>query len=74
METIYLSRRNLLTLLSKLDRKREGQWTQCTLIKCDTAHPDFPQTMDEIAVVAVEDDAYYAYRNAGLVHPEDEPT
>lgn len=70
---VYLSRRNLLTLLSKLDRQAEGELTMCTLIKRDTAHPTHPQTMKEIEVVAVEDNVYYANRLAGEVHPKDVP-
>lgn len=33
---VYLSRRNLLTLLSKLDHRVAGQQTECTLIKRDS--------------------------------------
>ena len=33
MEIIYLSRRNLQVLLSKLDRKKAGETSACTLIK-----------------------------------------
>ncbi len=71
METVYLSRRNLLGLISKLDRKKAGEQTFCTLIKNDTQHTKFPQTMEQIAVVAVDDDEYYVERSAGLMHPKD---
>ena len=71
--TVYLSRRNLLTLLSKLDRAAAGEDTQKTIIKNDTQHPKYPQTMPHIAVVAVEDAEYYVDRPAGLVHPLDTP-
>ena len=70
---IYLSRRNLLTLLSKLDRKAQGELTACTIVKRDNQHPIYPQTMKEIDVIAVEDDEYYTDRVAGYVHPRDEP-
>jgi hypothetical protein len=75
MNTLYLSRRNLLTLLSKLDRKAEGEQTQCTVIKNQNPASDkFKQTMVQIAVVAVEDDEYYGAQNrpAGVMHPADE--
>ena len=72
METVYLSRRNLLTLLSKLDRKANGEDTHCTLIKNDNKHPKYPQSMKSISVIAIEDEEYYTERNAGLIHPSDE--
>lgn len=72
MQTVYLSRRNLLTLLSKLDRAERGDQTACTLVKQDTVHPKYPCT-DVIVVTAVEDSDYYEYRSAGEVHPADEP-
>ena len=71
--TVYLSRRNLLTLLSKLDRKALGEDTRCTIQKADNAHPVYPQTMKAINVIAVEDEEYYTHRQAGVVHPGDEP-
>lgn len=72
--TVYLSRRNLLTLLSKLDRKAAGDVTACTLIKNDNTHPIYPQTMDSIFVVAVDDADYYQHREAGRVDPKDDPS
>ena len=70
---VCLSRRNLLTLLSKLDRQAAGEQTACTLIKNDNQHPMFPQTMQRIEVIAVEDDVYYADRASGEVYPDDCP-
>jgi len=70
---VFLSRRNLLTLLSKLDRRVAGQQTECTLVKNDYAHPIYPQTMKSVEVVAVEDGEYYKERVAGLVHDTDTP-
>ena len=67
MHQIYLSRRNLLTLLAKLDAVASGDTSACTLIKRDNAHPVFPQTMAECAVTAVEDADYYTDRVPGLV-------
>lgn len=51
---VYLTRRNLLTLLSKLDRKRKGEKTACTIVKKDNLHEKYPQTMKTLTVVAVE--------------------
>lgn len=62
---IYLSRKNLLDLLAKLDRKKAGEETFCTLIKRDNIHPQFPQTMSECLVTAVEDEEYYTHRAPG---------
>lgn len=73
MEQVYLSRRNLLTLLSKLDRKKKGEQTTCTIVKNDKIHPVYPQTMDMIAVTAVEDDKYYIDRKPGVVLSKDNP-
>jgi hypothetical protein len=73
MHKIYLSRRNLLTLLNKLDRKKMGDETHCTILKRDPGHPDYPQTLDEVCVTAVEDDDYYVDRSPGAIHPLDEP-
>lgn len=59
MAKVYLSRRNLLTLLSKLDRVKAGQISQCTVVKRDYMHLRYPQSMKLISVVAVENaDAY----------------
>ena len=73
MPQIYLSRRNLLSLLSKLDRAAEGDVTACTLIKHDNEHPTYPQTMKSIRVTAVEDSDYYNDRAPGEIHPLDTP-
>jgi hypothetical protein len=73
MQTVYLSRRNLLSLLSKLDRnKAVANSSFCSLVKRDTTHPVYPST-DVIQVTAVEDADYYMERQAGAVHPADEP-
>lgn len=69
---VYLSRRNLLTLLSKLDRAKDGDHTYLTIVKYDTAHPKYPQTHDTIVVTAVEDGEYYN-RLPGAVHYKDDP-
>jgi hypothetical protein len=69
---VYLTRRNLLTLLSKLDRRAKGEVTVCTIIKQDINHPRYPCT-DVIAVTAVENDDYYTDRPPGEVLFEDDP-
>lgn len=70
---VYLSRRNLLSLLSKLDRVAAGESSHCTLVKKDNAHPLYPQTDEVIHVCAVEDTEYYADREPGEVFPADDP-
>lgn len=72
MEHIFLSRRNLLTLLSKLDRRLAGEVTNCEIIKNDRVHKTFPQSMDSIRVIAVDDVEYYTDRGPGVVHALDE--
>jgi hypothetical protein len=72
MQTLYLTRRNLLTLLSKLDRKKNGEETACMLWKRDTLHPEYPSS-DVIVITALEDEEYYTDRKPGAVNPADEP-
>lgn len=69
--TVFLSRRNLLTLLSKLDRKAKGEQTHCTLIKYDTSNPKYPQNVLGVVVTAVEDADYYDDRDPGDIVDED---
>ena len=71
---VYLSKRNLLALLSKLERENLGDSTECTIIKHQQPSPEFQQTMKSIAVIAVQDDEYYGAQNrgAGEMHPADE--
>ena len=72
MEQVYLSRRNLLTLLSKLDRNKVAPGSSaCTIVKSDNAHPKFSQSMTDIAVTAVEDKDYYVDREPGEIHISD---
>lgn len=72
---VYLSRRNLEVLLSKLDRKEKGEKTECTLIKYKNLDGPYVQSMSAIQVTAVSDEDYYMsqHRLAGDVHPLDEP-
>jgi hypothetical protein len=72
MQTVYLTRRNLLTLLSKLDRQAAGETTACTIVKRDTRHPQYPAS-DVTVVAALEDAAYYTDREPGEVLIVDEP-
>jgi len=69
---VYLSRRNLLTLLSKLDKAARGEDTQKTIVKRDMDHPEYPATHNWITVTAVEDEVYYADRLPGPM-VEDSP-
>lgn len=73
MHQIYLSRRNLLTLLSKLDRQLEGQMSACSIIKHNGQDEKFEQTIPIVCVTAVEDMVYYGDRLPGEVHPLDTP-
>jgi len=71
---VFLSRRNLLSLLSKLDRAANDETTSLTIIKHDTVHPTYPQNYPHIIVTAVEDNDYYIDRAPGVVHPKDDPS
>lgn len=73
METIYLSERNLRTLLSKVERYKAGEETFCTLIKNANPLDPYCQTMDKIMVIGIPDEKYYTARMAGEVHPADRP-
>lgn len=70
---VYLTRRNLLTLLNKMDRAMAGEQTHCTIVKRDVEHPTHPQNAQEIWVTGVEDHIYYKDRIPGVMHPKDEP-
>lgn len=72
MERIYLSRRNLMMLLSKLDRVKDGEDSACTIIKYQNHDDPFTQTMDAVTVTALEDDALYLGRRAGPMNEADE--
>jgi hypothetical protein len=57
---VYLSRRNLNTLLGKLDVNLVNPGTSaCTLMKNDMGNTRYPQSHPEIWVTAVEDGDYY---------------
>lgn len=74
MSVIFLSERNLRTLLSKLDRLKAGEETACTLIK-HRGGVKYRQTEDVVRVTAVLDADFYEDqgREPGEVHPKDVP-
>ena len=67
-EVLYLSRRNLQTLINKLDRRKAGGDTQGSIVKYDDKHPTYAATMPACIVVAVEDEEYYTDRHPGPSH------
>ena len=73
---VYLSRRNLLALLGKLDANAASPGSSaCAIVKHQPAvNSPFRQTMEDILVVAVEDEAFYGgqQREAGRMHPREE--
>lgn len=69
MQQVFLSRRNLITLLSKLDRKQNGNIDdneEVFINKHDNKHPLYPQTDPWIRVTALEDEEYYTNREPGI--------
>lgn len=72
--TIYLSRKNLKILISKLDRIAAGEDSAATIIKYANSAEKYKQTIDAVLISAVEDDEYYPSlgRDAGTMHPSDE--
>jgi len=73
MEHLFLTRRNLEVLLSKLNRQKAGEQTACTIVKYDNPHGIYTQSMPEIMIRAVEDDEYYIARKPGVMHEKDIP-
>ena len=73
MNILYLSRRNLLTLLSKLDGVKAGEQSTCSIIKQDGVHPVYPSSPVPILITALEDEEYYTDRPPGYVLPLDIP-
>lgn len=67
MEVIYLSERNLQTLLNKLQRYKCGENTECAIIKYKNIRDPVVQSMDAVMVIAVLDEEYYINRNPGKV-------
>ena len=75
MKALYLSKRNLLTLLSKLERLENGEQTACSLVKYRNPVGKYIQSDEAVLIMAVPDNEYYAdqQRPAGVVHPSDDP-
>ena len=74
--SVYLTRRNLMVLLSKLDRAQLGDSTAKAIVKNrNNDQKLYQQSMDCVRIVAVEDDDYYGamQREPGIMHPKDEP-
>lgn len=71
-ERLFLSRRNLLTLLNKLDRSRTGDVSACIIVKKDLTNARHPCSV-ETFVTAVEDKDYYFDREPGRVMAVDTP-
>lgn len=71
-EKIYLSKRNLLTLLSKLEREQRGEETACAIVKYANPTDPYCNTIKEITVIAVPDEKFYTNRAPGEMHPMDE--
>ena len=69
---IYLSRRNLLALLSKLDRLEAGDETACAIVKYANPLDPYCNTIDQVMVIAVPDEKFYTNRSPGAMHPADE--
>jgi hypothetical protein len=71
---LYLSKRNLLVLLSKLERLEKGEETNCAIVKyADYLDPYSMNGMDSCKVVAVPDEYYYVGREPGVMHEKDTP-
>lgn len=70
MEQVFLSRKNLITLLEKLDKKKSGIPDSCTIIKHDGQGPNINQTMPICAITAVEDIDYYYEGIPGKINPQ----
>lgn len=61
---LYLTRKNLETLLTKLDNPLSAR----TIIKSDTEHPVYPLTgTDSVIITALENFEYYTDREAGVM-------
>jgi hypothetical protein len=85
LETLYLSKRNITTLLSKLERSRRGEQTYCAIIKNDVNHSKYPCSQQffviatdtpfpnhcSIKVHALADEEYYTDRSPGPVNEKD---
>lgn len=74
---VYLPKRNLLTLLSKLGRFEASEDTKCEIIKHFVPLDPYCmslQSEESISIIAIPDSKYYTNREPGRMHPEDDPT
>lgn len=73
-QRVFLSRRNLEVLLSKLNRVKAGDSSSCTIIKHkNEIDAPYMTTLVSVEIVAVEDEVYYRNRPAGMMLAVDEP-
>ena len=72
IDRIYLSKRNLLTLLSKLERLEQGDESSCAIVKYSNPTDPYCNTIDQVIVVAIPDEKFYTNRQPGIMHPLDE--
>lgn len=70
---LYLSERNLRVLLSKLERKKAGEDTECTILKYQDPHSEYKNSSKAIKVVAITNAECYKHRVAGYMLPIDTP-
>ena len=72
---LYLSKRNLLTLLSKLERFEKGEMTECTIIKRKNNLDPYCMRIgcEDVKIIAIPDSKYYTARSPGAVLDKDDP-
>ena len=73
---IYLSKRNLQVLLSKVERYERGEETLCTITKYKNRQDPYCMEIgdeEEVDVIAIPDAKYYVGREAGPMHEKDTP-
>lgn len=70
---LYLSERNLRTLLSKIERYKQGEKTFCAIIKNSNPLDPYHSNIEQICVVAIPDEKYYTVRDPGRMLKQDEP-
>jgi len=69
MHKVYLSKRNIHSLLSKLDRNKITTGSSaCTLIKGDNKHKVYPQTARTIVVTATESESSFKEHSIDLLY------
>ena len=73
MGQLFLSRRNLIGLLAKLDRNVQYPGdSRCTLQKNNVPGDPYLSDPDHILVTALEDEIYYAKREPGPMVAQEE--